>query len=481
MQLDVYKLIGKGYEKARFTNNDARYIICCGGRNTKKSTDLFGYEPIFKLLMDKRRNILMVRQNDSDNAQSTYANLLNILESLGLNGTYFKCSVNPRQIVYKLTGQKIVFRGLNNPTGLTSIKFETGYLTDIYFEEGSEIKSYDSFRKVDGSLRGRDIPLQIHIAMNPWDINHWTYEIFFKGRLEDNLEYLETHDYMDYYDPDFDLGFGKGLYLHKSTYKINEFRDRSYDKSMLYLREHAPEIYKVEGLGMWGNSTESTYPEMSDGIVIPRHEANTKQFVDFAIGIDTGLSNGEGKLRLATDERRKSATTMELIGLTSDYKSLICLKEFYFSNEGALIKKTEPQLVEEILDKITEWIEFYKDVPILMKNKIMVYVDIADTGFRQNLELSASKREGFKNVIFVGSTKIPIITRVAFTRLLMAWGNYLISEECSNLIRELKNSKRGQKGEVREDFDDHSINANEYAWAPMRKRIQKWGNFKSPS
>ncbi len=112
-----------------------------------------------------------------------------------------------------------------------------------------------------------------------------------------------------------------------------------------------------------------------------------------------------------------------------------------------------------------------------MKGIIPVYVDCADIGFRQGLELVA-KKKGLFNVQFMGSTKIRIQTRVDFIRLLMAWGEFQMSEACGNLIREIRNSRKGEKGEVREDFDDHAINSNEYAWYPIINRLRRWKDFK---
>ena len=60
----------------------------------------------------------------------------------------------------------------------------------------------------------------------------------------------------------------------------------------------------------------------------------------------------------------------------------------------------------------------------------------------------------------------------------MAWGEFVVSSNCKNLIREIKNSRKGEKGEPREDFDDHCINANEYAWQPVINRLKRWKDFK---
>lgn len=476
-KLSIYELIGKGYERGWYTNCTARYRIFAGARNTKKSVDILGYEIIFKILSNEHRNVLVCRQNDTDNGQSTYSNLVNLIQGIGLD-IFFIFRKNPYKIIYKKTGQCIFFKGLNNPTSITSFKVVKGFLTDVYIEEASEVRSYEDFRKIDGSLRG-ELPdgtfLQLTMVLNPWNIDHWIYSEFFKGRLEDNLNTLLEHDYVDHFDSDFNLGFGKGLYLHKSTYKINEFSTAQYKEAMEELRYKAPELYKVEGLGMWGNSTDATYPEFNDGLIITPQTANTKNYALFAIGIDTGLS-GVGKVG-ASVERIKSATTMQLVGVSSTYSELVAIDEYFYSNANEMVKKTQPELLSEIIDKIEHWCDFYYPHRTLMKGLILVYVDCADIGFRQSLEMEAHRR-GLFDVKFIGSTKIKIQTRVDFWRTLMGWGDFLISQNCKNLIREMKNSKRGAKGEPREDFDDHAINAHEYGATPLLKRLQRWANFK---
>lgn len=490
-KISISQCIGKGYNNGWFTNCHARYRVFAGARETKKSVDILGFEPIFKIIDNPIRNILVIRQNAVDNNQSTFANLLNIIDKLEMN-KFFKVRQNPNMIEYIPTGQLIVFRGFNNPTSQTSLKAKHGIFTDVYLEEASELRSFEDFRKVDGSIRigieemkqydliGKPNILQITFLLNPWNKGHWIYEKFFKDRLEDDPAYLDTHDYMDYSDENFSMGFGKGLYLHKSTFRINEFRNPDKDDNMAIMKAQMPEMYKVEGLGCWGNSTESTYPEFGDHLIIPQSDANTFPLASYAIGIDTGLSNGEGKVYRGNEagKRIRSATTMQLVGLDASYGKFLAIDEFFWTNDGAFAPKTEPQLMSEIVKTLLRWRdETYAKHPILMKGLVCVYVDCADIGFRQGLELEARK-QGLFNVRFIGSTKLRIQTRVDFIRILMGWGDFLVSKNCANLAREIKNSRRGDKGEPREDFDDHAINANEYAWASLAPKIRQWKDFK---
>ena len=485
-QISVQRCIGKGYNRGWFTNCKCRYRIFKGARSTKKSYVMIGYEVLFKILSCPQRNILIIRNTIDANRYSTFTTLCRLINqplddfpSVSF-APYFKINQTSMTIKYKPTGQLILFAGMQDPAKITSTRTPVGYLTDVYIEEAFELEDYDAWRKVDGTIRGKLPPglfFQITFCLNAWNKNHWLYERFFKDRFEDDLDYLLTHDYMDYIDENFIGDYGKGLYMHISTYKVNEFRADYYDEIMEEMRKKVPEIYKVEALGMWGNASGATYPEFNDECIKPRQFINNLEYSCYSIGIDTGLSDGEGKVKKGENVRIRSATTMQLVGITRDYNKLIAIDEFFYTNENQLIKKTEPQLMYEIVDTIIEWKERYIQNPILMKGQIYVYVDCADIGFRQGLELVA-REKGLFNATFIGSTKMRIQTRVDFSRLIMGMGDYLVSEACANLIREFRNSHKGEKGEAREDIDDHAINANEYAWASIIKKLRRWKDFK---
>lgn len=480
--INVSECIGKGYNNGWFTNCKARYRIFEGGRSTKKSVNIAGYEPIFKILCDKNRNIIMCRKDDTNNSTSTYPNIVATIIHLGLQD-YFIVRKAPQEIVYKPTRQKIIFKGCNNPTAITSTKFEVGELTDIYFEEASELESYDDFRQIDGSVRNqKGEGLQITMLMNGWDKKSWIYDVFWKGRLEDDYNYLETHDYMEYFEPEFSLGQdSKGLYLHKSTFRINEFRSPFKDESMALLREKALEIYKVEGLGMWGNNSQATYPYWNQQLIIPHFKILAESLACFTIGIDIGMGNGEGKpIKNSKDhpDRVRSAMTMQLVGISSNYSKIKCIDEYFYSNENQLIKKGSPEVADNMIKKIKDWIDLYKPDPVLMKGTIICYVDSADSGGFRTLLQAKAMEHGIMNIRFIASTKNKIQTRVDFVNLLMAFGEFEVSDRCKNLARELGNARQAEDGRCREDIDDHAINANEYAWIPLLPKIKRYKDFK---
>lgn len=499
-------LLGGGYTKGWFTNCNARYRLFEGARSTKKSKVILGYEPVFKILSDNRRNVLIARQNDSDNRQSTFENIWGCIVDLGLE-TVFTKSKNPLVIEYKPTGQQIIFRGLNNPTSLNSITFAHGYLTDVYIEEAFEVSSFEDFRKLDGSVRGR-LPQglfhQITLCFNAWDGESWLYEEFFKNRLEDDYSTLDRPDvtYMDYYDPEFIGPYGKGLYLHKSTYKINEFRDKeNYDAAAEEMKRKAPEIYKVEFLGCFGNTTDACYPEWSDNLFVPQNTIIGKniqngepitRFADFAIGIDTGLStSGTGKpikINKGDDPKTKirSATTMTLSAITADLNKLVVLEEYFHTNiKSNAAWNTDdmeqlglPEQIDRLVKYLLVWIEKYANSgTILMKGLINVYLDSADIGSRNILEMKL-REYGIFNVRVMPSTKISLQSRIDFDRLLMAYGEYIVCDNCKNLRREIKAARRGKKGEARESGNDHQLDSASYSQAPLLGSLRRWKTFK---
>ena len=160
--LKVSDLIGGGYGNGWFTNCKDRYRVFSSARNTKKSVDIMGFEPILKILSNQYRKVLFVRHNEVDNGSSTFPNLIQRLDQMQLL-PYFQIRNTPREIIYKVTGQQILFKGFNNPTGQTSLKARHGVFTDVYFEDASELKSYEDFGKVAG-FAVREPPMPVSAA-----------------------------------------------------------------------------------------------------------------------------------------------------------------------------------------------------------------------------------------------------------------------------------------------------------------------------
>lgn len=89
------------------------------------------------------------------------------IDKLGLTSE-FKCTQSPLQCTYLPTGQRILFRGLDDTQKIKSIKLPFGYIGVLWFEEADQIKGgEDAVRNVQQSaLRGGEFGLTF-ISFNP--------------------------------------------------------------------------------------------------------------------------------------------------------------------------------------------------------------------------------------------------------------------------------------------------------------------------
>ena len=177
---------------------------------------------------------------------------------------------------------------------------------------------------------------------------------------------------------------------------------------------------------------------------------------------------------------------MTLCAITSDLNKLVCIDEYFHSNNkyenevntDNRENLTEPQILDQCCRYIGKWIDMYSQSnTILMKGTINIYVDAADIGFRQSLEIKL-REHGIYNCRVYASTKRPIRTRVAFTNLLMAYGDFLVSENCPNLKREFKSARKGEGNIARADGNDHCVNSHEYSVAGFYPMLNRWKTFK---
>ncbi|RXK19085.1 PBSX family phage terminase large subunit [Macrococcus sp. DPC7161] len=177
--LDIYGAIGKGYN--RFWHSKDFYRVVKGSRGSKKSkTAAINF--IYRIMEHSYANLLVIRRFSNTNKQSTYTDLKWACNRLGV-AHLFKFNESLPEITYKPTGQKILFRGLDDPLKITSITVDVGILCWAWFEEAFQIETFDKFSTVTESIRGSlDVPdffKQITVTFNPWSERHWLKETFF--------------------------------------------------------------------------------------------------------------------------------------------------------------------------------------------------------------------------------------------------------------------------------------------------------------
>jgi len=223
MKCYLPEIVGQGYRA--FWNWRGRYRVVKGSRASKKSkTAALWY--IVHLMKYPDANLLVVRKTERSLRDSCYADLIWAMERLGVR-EQFHCTTAPLSIVYKPTGQQVLFRGVMESLRLTSIAVSRGSLCWLWVEEAYEIGEEAEFQTLDESIRGDGVFKQITLTFNPWSETHWLKRRFF-----------------DTPDPE--------VLAMTVNYTQNEWLDES-DRAMFErMRERDPRRYRVAGLGEWG-------------------------------------------------------------------------------------------------------------------------------------------------------------------------------------------------------------------------------------
>ncbi len=222
-------LIGRGYR--RFWDCRLRYRVVKGGKASKKSsTAALWY--IVHLMKYPDANLLVVRQVHRTHIDSTFAQLKWAIRRLGVEHLW-QAKSEPLELRYIPTGQRILFRGLDNVEKIASTTVEQGVLCWVWVEEAFEIPREADFDKLDLSVpRGEVVsPLfkQTTLTFNPWSEHHWL-----KGRFFDRSD--------------------EQVLAMTTDYRCNEFLDDTDRARYERMREYNPRQYAVAGLGQWGHS-----------------------------------------------------------------------------------------------------------------------------------------------------------------------------------------------------------------------------------
>lgn len=223
------EVVGGGYDE--FIRDRHFFRVCKGGRASKKSTDIIGLELPFRIMKYPKSNALVVRQTANTHETSTFAEIQKGVKRLGVE-KYWKFTLNPCEATYKPTGQKIVFRGFDDPYKLTSLNVPVGVLCWYYIEEAYEVDDVNAFLTLCEGLRGKEIEElglwpQVTVLYNPWINSHWTKTMFWDVEREDTFRLTTTH-------------------------WCNEFLSQADHDRIEALKVTDPERYRVVGLGEYG-------------------------------------------------------------------------------------------------------------------------------------------------------------------------------------------------------------------------------------
>ncbi len=265
-RLYLPQLVGKGY--GTYWRWRGRYRVCKGSRASKKSkTTALWY--VVNLMAYHDANLLVVRKVFRTLKDSCFTELKWAINRLGVS-EFWEIKESPLEMTYKPTGQKIYFRGLDDPLKVTSITVERGYLCWCWIEEAYEIGSENDFNMLDESIRGA-IPeetglfKQITLTFNPWNEHHWIKKRFFDNPDSETLAMT-------------------------TNYTCNEWLDEADKKVFEAMKQNNPRRYQVAGLGDWGIVDGLVYENWEENI-FDINEIRGLPNISSAFGLDFGYTN----------------------------------------------------------------------------------------------------------------------------------------------------------------------------------------------
>lgn len=304
---------------------DKPYIIAKGGRGSFKSSVIS-----MKLVtmmkhwtqLNKRVNVIAVRENASYLHDSVYNQIIWALNMLDLASEY-NLYKSPLRIVHKRTGSTFYFYGGDDPMKLKSNIVDN--VIAVWYEEAANFKSRDVFDQANPTFIRQKPKFVDHVTVfysynppkNPYDwVNEWVEQ-----QENDSDYFIDTSTYLD-----DKWGFTTDQQLRMiERYKEN---DLDYYR-WLYLGE-------VVGLGTNIYNIDNFKPIDQ----LPEDDVIMNVFYS----VDTG--------------HEVSATTCGAYGVTKK-GNVILLDTYYYSPQGKTHKKPPSELSKDLkafVDKVTNWI-----------------------------------------------------------------------------------------------------------------------------
>lgn len=316
-------IIGRGYKD--YWNSKHRYCACKGSRGSKKSKTTALWL-IYNIMKYPDANALCVRRFQNTLRNSCFSDLQWAAERLGVYHLWdFPRSM--LEVTYIPTGQKILFRGMDDGLKVTSISVPHGVLCWVWVEEAYEITSEDDFNKLDMSIRG-EVPeglwKQIRFTFNPWSEQSWLKARFFD--TPDEMTFTKT-----------------------TTYRCNEWLDDTDKAIFEKMRINNPRRFRIEGDGEWGIAEGLIYTNF-ECVDFDVQEIRKIPGIKSAFSLDFGFTDPNAFICSMVDNKEKIIYIFDEWYETGTTNQKIAeqIKSMGYGGQVIICDSAEPKSIQEL-------------------------------------------------------------------------------------------------------------------------------------
>lgn len=348
-----------------FFNTKKTYVICKGSRGSGKSKSAAIWI-ILNMMRYPLANTLIIRKVERTLRDSCFADLQWAIRRLGVD-RYWQCNKSPLEITYKPTGQKILFRGLDDPLKVTSISVPHGFLCWLFIEEAFEITKEDDFDMLDASIRGilpEGYFKRVMICLNPWSEKH-----FIKRR---------------FYDTPAD-----NVLAMTTTYRDNPWLSETDRKWFDDMRKRNPRKAAVACDGEWGIAEGLVYENWREE-AFNIDEIRSRPGVVSTFGLDFGYTNDPSALfcgLLDTNNKQLFVFDEMYAKGMSNRKIADTIRDLGYGKERITADSSEPKSIDELRymglrvkpavkgrDSVRNGIQWIQDLEIIIHPRCVNFI-----------------------------------------------------------------------------------------------------------
>lgn len=303
------------------------HVVCKGGRGSGKSSDLAHI--IVQMIMRYPVNAVCIRKVDRDLQESVFEQILWAIEEQGVRHL-FKVNKSPLKVTYIPRGNQIIFRGLQDPNRLKSLKSSSYPYAIAWIEEVAEFKTEEEIKIVINSIVRGELPDGLF------------YKFFYSYNPPKRKQAWVNKKYNTALLP-------ANTFVHHSTYLDNPWISQAFIEEAEATRQRSQRAYDWEYMGLAVGSGVSPLENLVF-TTIPDDLFDT--FDNIRQGVDFGYANDPlAFVRWHYDKKRRRIYAMdEFYGVKiSNRKLAEFIKAKRYNTTDCIADSAEPKSIDEIV------------------------------------------------------------------------------------------------------------------------------------